>query len=145
MRPRSCSRERIDAVADDDEAGCVCRAGMRPVTDVWARQEAGIPRDADLTAPAVDATQDELEAMAAAGSLPAQAVIERAAVAAALVAKEPRPETPAVDRLAAYTQALNTVFPCPTCRPGQFARWRHGCYKLGHQPKRCKLCKDAKK
>jgi hypothetical protein len=118
---------------------------MRPVTDVWARQEAGIPRDADLTPPAVDADQATLEAMAAAGSLPARAALERGAVAAALAAKEPRPETPAVDLLAAYSQALNTVFPCPTCRPAQFARWRHGCYKVGHQPKRCKLCKDAKK
>jgi hypothetical protein len=82
--------------------------------------------------------------MAALGSLPAQAALERTAVAAALVARAPRPETPAVDILARYAKALNTVFPCPTCRPDQFARWRNGCYRPGHQPKRCKLCKDAK-
>ena len=53
-------------------------------------------------------------------------------------------EQAVADQWAKYRAALNTVFPCPTCRPKQFARWRNGCYRPNHVPKRCRLCKDDK-
>lgn len=110
---------------EDDHKHCDCRNGQREVTDVWARQEAGIPRDADLAA------------------LRQQATLERAELDRARAAHEPLPETPTLALLAKYASARSTVFPCPTCRPAQFRRWRHGCYRPGHVARTCKLCREA--
>lgn len=36
--------------------------------------------------------------------------------------------------------AAEDVYPCPDCRPAQYARWRAGCYRANHARKRCKVC-----
>lgn len=124
-------------MAEPDEGPDGCVDGMRHVTDVWARQEAGIDRDADLEA------------------LRAQAATERAALEDARMrrargvrdpdGKLPEiPDTPTIDTLATYARALNTVFPCPTHRPDQFRRWRNGCWRPGHRAKSCRLCNPGK-
>lgn len=110
----------------DDECGCL--NGQRMVTDVWARQEAGIPRDADL--PAIEAEVAEIQALYASLDWKEQATPT---------------ERLLIEQVAKYRAALNTVFPCPTCRPKQFARWRRGCYRPNHQAARCRLCKDDAK
>lgn len=41
----------------------------------------------------------------------------------------------------ANTAALaNTVYPCRTCRPQQFARWVQRHYSPGHDPHNCEGC-----
>lgn len=110
-----------------DDEPCTCRNGLRSVTEVWARQEAGISRDADLA---------ELDALAEQQG--------RALQAHQADSRLPAPDVATLERMAKYRAALNTVFPCPTCRPKQFARWRHGCYRPGHIAKRCRLCKDER-
>mgnify|MGYP000553040861 CR=1 FL=1 len=117
-------------MADDE---CSCRNGQRQVTDVWARQEAGIAPAADLAALEREATR-----------------IAQARLAHHEHRQDPNwplpteAEQAVADQWAKYRAALNTVFPCPTCRPKQFARWRNGCYRPNHVPKRCRLCKDDK-
>ena len=87
---------------------CECDNGFRPVTEAYARQEAGIAQDADLAA-------------------------YRAAPLG----------TDEADRWSKFWTVLNSVFPCPSCRPRQFERWHHGCFRPGHVAKRCNLCKSA--
>lgn len=121
----------------DEVPECTCRNGMRPVTEVWARQEAGIARDADLDAlerEVVDIRRQMGEAGSHHGELDPDGQ-----------PRYPMPDTALVEQLAAYHAALSTVFPCPTCRPEQFSRWRHGCYRPNHEPRRCRRCKDAAK
>lgn len=102
---------------------------MREVTEVWARQEAGIAQHADL---------GELEDMARADAR------QRLDAAAGLHLTQWVAYHPALlERWAKFRGLLNTVFPCPHCRPEQFARWRHGCYQPNHQRKRCSRCKEA--
>lgn len=115
-------------MADDE---CGCRNGQREVTDVWARQEAGIARDADLV---------ELERAARlAGEQ------QRMHSLHPTDPNYPAPDPTPIEQWGKYRAALNTVFPCPTCRPKQFARWRHGCFGPNHVAKRCRYCKDDTK
>lgn len=93
-----------------------CENGNRLVTDAWARQEAGIPQDADL---------DVLRRVAAGNDeTPGDSVL--------------------ADRLAKYAALANTAYPCPTCRPAQFARWRNGCFAPNHNRKVCQLCQAGR-
>lgn len=36
--------------------------------------------------------------------------------------------------------AVNTVYPCRTCRPNQFYRWANGHYGAEHDADRCPQC-----
>lgn len=136
----------------DDEQGCACIDGMRTVTDVWARQEAGLARGlwpADEIAahrigrhaPFTDPQPTCLACWVDLGH--AHVAAWRADPTHQLPLTQV--ELVLLDQWGRYTSALNTVFPCPTCRPDQFSRWRHGCYRPGHAPKRCRLCKDTAK
>lgn len=108
----------------DDCTGC--RNGMREVTEVFARQEAGV------------AIHENLEALEAAAVADARRIEE------ARARHEPTENTTAaIDRWQKFRAMLNTVYPCPRCRPAQFAKWRAGCYQPGHVAKRCKVCTAA--
>lgn len=125
---------------DQDDQGCSCRNGQRPVTEVWARQEAGIPRDADLAsleARARDAAEVRAIAHQHLGELHGDGTPK--------YPLPPADDLALIEQMAKYRAALNTVFPCPSCRPAQFARWRHGCYRPNHVAKRCRMCKDSAK
>lgn len=113
----------------DDTSECTCRNGMRDVTEVWARQEAGVPQDQDLAVLDQRARQIATE-LAAYNADPD---------------RQPAPDVTLLEMWARFVAALNTVFPCPHCRPKQFHRWRHGCYRPNHVAKRCRLCKDTSK
>lgn len=39
-----------------------------------------------------------------------------------------------------YRAILNSVYPCPACRPDQFKRWRDGCFLPNHSRKSCRRC-----
>lgn len=121
----------------DDECGCM--NGQRMVTEVWARQEAGIgPRDdlAELERRAKEITHLRAEANAHLGETDGEGNPR--------YPMPPESDLALIEQLAKYRAELNTVFPCPTCRPKQFARWRHGCYRPNHVASRCRLCKDDK-
>lgn len=89
----------------DEERTCDCTGGFREVTEVYARQEAGIPQDADMDA------------------------YRRAAI-----------DTPEHAAWCKFAAIANSVYPCPTCRPGQFKKWRNGCYQPNHHRKTCRTC-----
>lgn len=95
-------RDNPDSTTTRD---CDCTAGWREVTDVFARQEAKLPQDADLNAYAA--------------------------------AEHGTTERDAWRR---YIAILNSVYPCPTCKPAQFHRWRHGCFGPDHVAARCRRC-----
>jgi len=110
----------------DEFAPCDCRGGMREVTEVFARQEAGIGVHDDLA---------QWEAAAVADAARLKEARER---------HEPVEATTAtIDRWQRFRALLNSVYPCPRCRPSQFARWRAGCFQPGHVARRCKVCAAA--
>lgn len=47
----------------------------------------------------------------------------------------------------AYKQdaAADSVFPCPTCKPEQYRRWRNGCFTPNHNRRKCDLCGPKKR
>jgi hypothetical protein len=94
---------------------------MRQVTDAFARQEAGIGQHEDV------------------GQLEAAAVATIEAARAERVPVPPEAQAD-LDRFERYRAFLTSVFPCPTCRPAQFKRWRNGCYRPNHVRQRCSLC-----
>lgn len=51
------------------------------------------------------------------------------------------------DHTYAREVAADCGFPCPTCLPEQYRRWRNGCYMLGHARAKCEICgpKDRKR
>lgn len=116
---------------DDEFTPCECRGGTREVTEVFARQEAGIPADDDLQ-------QWERRAAAAAEQI-------REATAEAVRNGQPKPEqsNATLDTWQKFRALLNSVYPCPRCRPAQFQKWRNGCYRPGHVARRCKVCNAA--
>lgn len=123
-------------MADDE---CTCQNGQRMVTDVWARQEAGIHPQADVAA-----LEQQARRIA---DLRGEANAHLGETDGNGQARYPMPDDTAlalIEQMAKYRAALNTVFPCPTCRPKQFARWRHGCWRPNHVASRCRLCKDDK-
>lgn len=118
---------------------CTCMNGQRMVTEVWARQEAGISPSADVADLERQARQIadlRAEANAHLGETDGNGLARYPMPAEHLLAM--------IEQMAKYRAALNTVFPCPTCRPKQFARWRHGCWRPNHVASRCRLCKDDK-
>ena len=118
-----------------DDERCDCRNGMRDVTEVFARQEAGVPRDMDL-----DWLQRQAHTI---GQALLAAEQHRGQTTADGQPLYPMPDLALLELWAKYRAMLNTVYPCPTCRPQQFHRWRHGCYRTNHARSRCKLCREA--
>lgn len=129
---------------------------MRTVTDVFARQEAWIPRDAWPATLIADHMESRHQASTptpdclgcVVDQIKAQLAGANAHLGETTSDGEPRypmPDTTLLDMWGKYRAALNTVYPCPTCRPNQFHRWRHGCYTANHQRKRCRLCIEADK
>lgn len=111
---------------DDHDPECECRGTMRQVTEVFARQEAGIASD------------ENLEDVEMAGVLAGRRWDEWAQDRR--TDRGPEPSRAACDRWALYRAALNAVYPCPRCAPARFKRWRAGCYRSNHVAKTCRLC-----
>lgn len=123
-------------MTDDD---CGCMNGQRMVTEVWARQEAGIGPHDDLVALRARAREIALVRADANAHLS-----ELDGDGQPRYPMPPDSDLALIEQMAKFRAALNTVFPCPTCRPNQFARWRHGCWRPNHVAARCRLCKDGK-
>ena len=106
------------------EVGEVVRGGLNSLAR--GQQEAGL------------ALHDDLAVWERAAEADAQRIAE------ARDRHEPTEATTAtIDRWQRFRALLNSVYPCPRCRPSQFARWRNGCYQPGHVARRCKVCAAA--
>lgn len=88
-----------------EPTSCDCTGGHRHVTEVFARQEAGLPTSGDLAAWSGAA-----------------------------------PGTPEAETWRKFVALTNSVFPCPSCSPARYERWRAGCFAPNHSRKSCKLC-----
>lgn len=40
-------------------------------------------------------------------------------------------------------KCVETMHPCPACRPEQFTRYERGCFKRDHDAASCSLCQNA--
>lgn len=108
-----------------------CTNGQVEVSDRWARDQAGLGQHDDVVALAMTAA--------------AQAATHARWLTSHPQDRGPEPPRDVLDRMARYAAAMNSVYPCPTCAPSQFARFRNGCFRPNHHTRSCRLCTEGEK